>query len=128
MNLNQKYNRDEFLGFLAACLPSFAEDIRVVTGNGLNVTSKAYFLGESTELDLSIFELTHSANATARVALAMDGFKIMKNSATYRALFVYRSDNGDDWRLSLMTATPGVNAKGKVGQTLSNPRRFSFFL
>ena len=27
-----------------------------------------------------------------------------------------------------MTATPGVSQKGKIGQTLSNPRRFSFFL
>jgi hypothetical protein len=58
----------------------------------------------------------------------MDGFRVMKLSPIYRALVVYKSENCDDWRLSLMTATPTVNQKGGVGQTLSNPRRFSYFL
>src|SRR3989339_421821 len=128
MNLQQPYNRDAFLDFIRTFLPGFAQDIRTVVTNKLQVTKNACFLGEADALDLSIFEITHSSNTDARVSLSMDGFKLMKTSAVYRALIVYRSDNSDDWRLSLMTATPDINEKGKVIQQLSNPRRFSFFL
>lgn len=128
MNLQQKYNRDDFLEFLKQFLPSFKKDIRPAAASSLQVTKEVFSLGQSADLDLQIFELTHSSSSDARVALAMDGFRMMRDSATYRALVVYHSEKGDDWRLSLMTATPGVNEKGKIGQTLSNPRRFSFFL
>ena len=128
MNLEQNYNRDDFLSFLKSFIPKFLKDIRRVATNGLQVTKEASYLGESPELNLSVFEITHSSSADARVALAMDGFRVMKNSATYRALMIYRAEKGEDWRLSLMTATPDINKKGKIGQVFSNPRRFSFFL
>ncbi|MDO8674741.1 MAG: N-6 DNA methylase [Candidatus Omnitrophota bacterium] len=128
MNLERKYNRDDFLAFLKSFIPEFTKDVRRVGTSGLQVTKETFYLGESAKFNLSIFELIHSSSADARVALAMDGFKVMKSSATYRALVIYRADKGEDWRLSLMTATPGVNAEGKVEQVLSNPRRFSFFL
>lgn len=128
MNIEKKYNRDDFLSFLKSFVPKFTKDVRHVAASGLQVTKEVFYLGESVELDLSIFELTHSSSTDARVALAMDGFKIMKSSATYRALVIYRSEKGEDWRLSLMTASPVVNEKGKVSQSFSNPRRFSFFL
>jgi len=128
MNLEQKYNRDNFLAFLKSFVPKYEKDIRRVGTNVLRVTREAMYLGKSAELDLEIFELTHSSSTDARIALAMDGFKVMKHSAIYRALVIYQADKGDDWRLSLMTATPEVNQKGKVIQSFSNPRRFSFFL
>lgn len=128
MNLQKQYNRDEYLEFLRTFVPDFAKDIRNVSTDRLQVTKEAHFLGESDELDLSVFELTHSSSTDARISLSMDGFKLMKASATYRALIIYRQENSDDWRFSLMTATPDVNEKGKVIQKLSNPRRFSFFL
>lgn len=128
MNLGQEYNRDDFLLFLASFLPIFTKDVRRVNTDGLQVTKEAFYLGKSAELDIEIFELTHSSFTDARVALAKDGFKVMKNSATYRALVIYQAAKGDDWRLSLMTATPSVSQKGKIFQSLSNPRRFSFFL
>jgi Eco57I restriction endonuclease. len=128
MNLKKNYNRDDFLLFLKSFIPNFSKDIRRAAYDGLQVTQEVFYLGESSELNLSIFEITHSSSGDARVALAMDGFKIMKRSATYRALVIYRTKRGEDWRLSLMTATPGINQKGKVSQVFSNPRRFSFFL
>ena len=128
MNLEQKYDRDVFLEFLNSFLPNFAKDIRPARVDGQKVVEEIVYLGESKELDLSVFELTHSSTTDARIALATAGFKVMKVSAVYRALIIYRAGNSDDWRLSLMTAIPGVNQKGKIGQTLSNPRRFSFFL
>jgi len=128
MNLKEKYNRDEFVKFIKNFIPCYAQDIRPADSNGLGITKDAYFLGECSELDLSIFELTHMSQRDARVALSMDGFKLMKRSAAYRALVVYHAENGDDWRLSLMTVDPDVSEKGKITETFSNPRRLSFFL
>lgn len=128
MNLQEPYNRDAFLGFLKEFIPSFDEDTRSAFVDNLKVTINAEYLGESDDLDLAVFALTHSSSADARVSLSMDGFKLMKKSAVYRALIVYRSENSNDWRFSLMTATPDLDEKGKIIRKLSNPRRFSFFL
>lgn len=128
MNLQDRYNREGFLGFLQEFIPNFKRDIRSVDVKNLKVTREASYLGECTELDLPVFELTHSSSNDARVALATDGFKMMKVSATFRALIVYRADGDVNWRLSLMTASPDVNQKGEIGLTFSNPRRLSFFL
>lgn len=128
MNLNENYSRDDFFDFLNSFIPNFKKDIKRTDVRGLKVTKEAFYLGESEELDLAIFELTHNSSTDARVTLAMDGFRLMKDSASYRALVIYTAKKGSDWRLSLMTASPDVNQKGKVGLTLSNPRRFSFFL
>lgn len=78
MNLKQKYDRADFLKFLDSFLPDFIKDTRPVKADGLKVVHSAVYLGESKELDLSIFELTHSSSADARVALATAGFKAMK--------------------------------------------------
>ncbi|MCX6706133.1 MAG: hypothetical protein NTV24_03475, partial [Candidatus Woesebacteria bacterium] len=75
-----------------------------------------------------VFELTHKVASGARVALATDGFKMMKQSASFRALVVFQSNDTKDWRLSLMTLTPEPNEKGKATVQYSNPRRYSFFL
>ena len=80
MILEQNYNRDEFLTFLKSFIPKFTKDVRRVGTSGLQVTKEIFYLGESAELNLSIFELTHSSTADARVALAMDGFKVMKST------------------------------------------------
>ncbi|NQS90729.1 Eco57I restriction-modification methylase domain-containing protein [Patescibacteria group bacterium] len=128
MNLQKKYNQEEFIGFLKSFVPNYTKDIRPIDISGLKATKNAYYLGECLELELAIFELTHITSREARVALASDGFKIMKHSESYRALVVYQAAKGDDWRLSLMTATPDINQKGKIVQTFSNPRRLSFFL
>ena len=128
MNLNAKYSRDEYLSFLNSFFPKFTKDIRPVEIDGLKAAKNVYYLGESSELDLPIFELSHASSSEARVTLANDGFKIMKHSVAFKALIAYQDDNGSDWRLSLLTATPDVGEKGKVIQKLSNPRRFSFFL
>ncbi len=130
MNLLQKeYNRDDFIQFLKAFLPDFKQDIRNVSNpRGLQVTEDVSYLGQSSLLDLPVFEIAHISSANARMSLAADGFRIMKDSAAYRALAVYRSEKSHDWRLSLMTAPPEINEKGKIKQTFSNPRRYSFFL
>jgi adenine-specific DNA-methyltransferase len=126
--LKQKYSREDFLEFQKQFLPDFKKDIRRVSSDGLKVTDNVVLLGQSEQLDLHIFEFTHKSTADARVSLAADGFKIMKDHAISQALAVYQSESSNDWRLSLMTATLAINQKGRVAQTFSNPRRYSFFL
>ena len=128
MKLNQKYSREDFLLFLKIFIPNFERDIRKVNSPGLKVSKDVYYLGKSADLDIAVFELVHTASSNARISLATDGFRIMKESATYRALVIYQAEDNDDWRLSLMTASPEKNKKGKAGMVYSNPRRFSYFL
>lgn len=128
MNLQNKYSRDEFLSFISSFIPNFGKDIRKVDTRGLKTTTDAVYLGESPDLDLAVFELTHTSSSDARVTLATEGFKLMKDSSNFRALIAYVPEKSNDWRLSLMTATPDTTEKGKVILKLSNPRRYSFFL
>lgn len=128
MKLNEPYLRQDFTDFINDFLPDFEKDVRKASFESLGATNKVAYLGKSKKLDLQVFELTHKATSNARVALATDGFRIMKQSASFKALMAYRSDETDDWRLSLMTLTPEPNEKGKVSVKFSNPRRFSFFL
>ena len=127
MNLDKPYNRSDFLGFIKSFIPDFKLDITRVDEEGLKVSSDVSRLGESSNLDLEVYELSHSASSNARISLASDGFRIMKDAACYQALIVYDEEDTFDWRLSLLTANP-VNNNGEVKQEYSNPRRYSFFL
>lgn len=128
MKLDQDYSRDSFLAFLGDFLPDFKPDVREVSlPSAVKTISKGYQLGVSSELDLSIFQLEHDGSHEKRVGLATDGFRIMKDSASYQALVAYISKSGE-WRLSFMTASPEISEGGKVVTKLSNPRRFSFAL
>lgn len=127
MKLKEKYNREDFVKFLKGFIPGYEKDIRSA-GSGGSITKNAFYLGESLDLDLAVFELTHTSLRDARVALSADGFKLMKDKASYRALIVYQAEKSDDWRLSLMTIDPDLNEEGKVIEKGSNPRRLSFLL
>jgi len=128
MILQEKYSRDDFLAFQKQFLPDFTKDIRPFDRRGLQVTKDVIQLGYSEQLDLKIFEFTHTSSSDPRVLLTKDGFRVMKDSATYLALAAYHSEQNDDWRLSLMTANLEINQKGRVKQFFSDPRRYSFFL
>lgn len=129
MNLNEKYNRDQFISFLKEVfLKDFKSDIRPISTSNYKSFDKAHSLGRSESLDLHVFEFEYSGSFNKRIALAKDAFQVMKQSATFQALAVFHSPGGDDWRLSLMTANPQRTEKGKVTLAYSNPRRYSFFL
>lgn len=130
IQLNEKYNQEDFLDFLSNdFLSDFEKDVRPANSESLTVIAKATYLGKSKSLDLHIFEFSYSeSHANKRVALAMDGFRIMKSTATFNALIIFNPANKNKWRLSLMTASPEKNEKGGVSVHLSNPRRFSFEL
>lgn len=128
MNLNKVYERNSFLQFLKRFVPGFSQDIREVQTQGFKVISQAAYLGECADLDLKVFEVVHSSSVDARVSLATDGFRLLKDSGSYRALVAYRPETGEDWRLSLLIATPEMTDKGGIGLEYSNPRRYSFYL
>ncbi|PJE57806.1 MAG: hypothetical protein COU81_04075 [Candidatus Portnoybacteria bacterium CG10_big_fil_rev_8_21_14_0_10_36_7] len=129
MNLNDKYNRDQFISFLKeAFLKDFKSDIRPISTGNYKSFNKAHSLGRSESLDLHVFEFEYSGSFNKRIALAKDAFQVMKQSATFQALAVFHSPDNDDWRFSLMTANPKRTEAGKVTLAYSNPRRYSFFL
>lgn len=128
MNLSQAYNREDFLEFLDTFLPDFEKDIRPVNLSELKEIKKASSLGKSSSLDLHVFQLSYKGSSNKRVALTKAGFNIMKQYGIFQALIAYLSEDNDDWRLSLMTATPEPTQKGKISLSYSNPKRLSFFL
>jgi len=129
MQLNKSYNRDDFLQFLGEnFLTDFKKDVRPASTQGLSSIQKAYSLGRSESLDLQVFEFSFAGSPNKRVTLTKDAFQIMRSSAIFQALAIFHSPGSDDWRLSLMTATPERTEKGKVALTYSNPKRLSFFL
>jgi len=129
MNLNEKYNRDEFINFLNEIfLQDYQRDIRPISTSDYKSINKAFSLGRSESLDLQVFEFEYSGSFNKRIALAKDAFQVMKQSAVFQALAVFHSHGSDDWRFSLMTANPQKTDRGGVALAYSNPRRYSFFL
>src|SRR3989344_2374739 len=129
MNFNDTYSRDSYRSLIKGILPDYSDDVRKVSVDTPSSHIKeAYLLGESKDLELSVFELQHSGSADKRISLAHAGFRLMKRVACYRALIAYYSSDTESWRLSLMTLNPAVNEKGKISLEASNPRRYSYFL
>ncbi|EDK72374.1 type IIS restriction endonuclease, putative [candidate division TM7 genomosp. GTL1] len=125
-DLSKAYDRQSFLALAKELLPGVKHDARgisEVSPNFVDIIS----LGSSSDLDLQIFEVRVSGSLDKRVAIATDAFRLMKLTASYRALVAFYSDTTDQWRLSLMTAEPTID-NGKVKTTLSNPKRYSYLL
>lgn len=125
MILNEPFQRETFLEFLEKFLPTFRKDIRSVSHN--KYFNEVYYLGHSNDLDLQILELSLNGSIDRRVSITTEAFKLMRGIGSYKALVAFRTESDDNWRLSLMTATPTIES-GKVVTKLSNPRRFSYLL
>src|SRR6266568_8041329 len=107
MQLNNTYNRDDFLQFLAEnFLTDFKKDIRPASTQGLSSIQNAYSLGRSESLDLQVFEFSFAGSSKKRVTLTKEAFQVMRSFTIFRALAIFHSIGSDDWRLSLMTANP----------------------
>lgn len=126
IDLARPYNRQAFLELVESLLPSVGHDTRAVTEVASHF-SEVLSLGSSPKLDLQIFEVKVSGSLDKRTAIASDGFKLMKLTASYRCLVAFYSDDTNQWRLSLMTAQPTID-NGKVVTTFSNPKRHSYLL
>ena len=128
LQLKNRYIRDDFLSYLDDFLPNFKKDVRKVDKTSLKITNDVVYLGEDPQLKLAVFELKHASTFDARVTLAFDGFRLLKNHGINRALIAYTSADDPGWRLSLVTITLEADKKRKLKSVFSNPRRFSFFL
>ena len=129
MEFKDAYDRDHFIDFLQKdFLPDFKKEIRSVNLTNFSSIKKAFYLGESKDLDLQVFEFLFEGSPNKRIALTKDAFTVMRSSAIFNALAVFHSPDNNDWRFSLMTATPEPTEKGKVKLSYSNPKRLSFFL
>jgi adenine-specific DNA-methyltransferase len=125
--IREPYSSDLFLKFIDEFLPDFSEDQRPVQANGFSHIKSARKLGHSESLELAVYEVEHSGGNDKKVGLALEGFRILKDTAVYNALVVFKSADTDTWRLSLMTTTQELK-NGKVVNAFSNPKRYSYIL
>lgn len=125
--LKASYNYDSFKEFLDSFLPDFQEDIRPVKTTSTKHITSARKVGESKELELAVYEIDHESNNGKRVGLALEGFRLMKDTGIYNAIIVYKSKDKANWRISLMTTSQELK-NGKVVNAFSNPRRYSYTL
>lgn len=129
MNFKNPYNPDDLSAFLGGFLPDFSKDKRKISLTQVNKNvCEAHLIGRSEDLDLNIFEIQYSGSTEKRVGLTQEAFRIMRDSASHRALAVFYSEETSNWRFSLLTMTPSIKEAGKVKVEYSNPRRYSFYL
>lgn len=94
-----------------------------------NHYKKVTYLGESSSLDLSVYEIKHSSEHDARVSLSRDSFKLISRYTHNNALILFVPENSQQYRLSLVTIQSKLDEKGiKIEREYSNPKRFSFIL
>jgi hypothetical protein len=124
--LESVYSRKQFLALAEDLLPGVIRDTRIVSNVSSNFAT-IVSLGSSRSLDLQIVEVKVTGSLAKRVAIASDAFRLMKQTASYRSLVAFYSDETDQWRLSLLTAKPTLDG-GKVVTKLSSPKRFSYLL
>lgn len=128
LNLNQIFNRSEFIEWVNDFLPNFNLNIQKVdVPKGFKGATSIETLGES-ELGVRVFIIeTDNDPSKRRIGWATDSFSVLKNSGSSNALMVYFSQETSQWRLSLLTSSP-VWGDGKVILKLSNPKRQSYVL
>ena len=85
-------------------------------------------LGESSLLDLCVYEAEHPSENDPRVSLSRDAFRLMAQYGKKRALIFLVSKNSRNFRLSLVTIDLKWEEGKRVQKEYSNPRRYSFFL
>jgi adenine-specific DNA-methyltransferase len=127
--LQKPYSRTDFLSFLRDdFLPDFTIDNRPVKTHDKSLLTGVEKLGESALLGITIFEaLCDDSDRGKRVAITQDAFRLLRDTATRNAMIVFRTENGKEWRLSLLTSTLELK-DGHVVSKFSNPHRFSYLL
>lgn len=133
MEFNKAYNRQEFMQFLQnSFLP---EDFKpklepVIFRTQMKYSSEAVKLGTSETLDLVFYEIKHTSQHDARVALSKEAFRILADEMQDRALVVFvPKDNCDNYRFSFIEITLDIaEDSSRVTRNYSNPRRYSYYL
>jgi adenine-specific DNA-methyltransferase len=133
MVFNKAYNREEFVQFLRNnFLPEDFEHAEeaVTFSTQMKYTSEATKLGTSDTLDLVVYEVKHTSQKDARVALSKEAFRLLADDMQDRALVVFvPKDNADNYRFSFIEISLDMSDdKSSVSRNYSNPRRYSYLL
>jgi hypothetical protein len=131
MKFNEKYNHEDFLGFITGFLPEDfvekEEDI-VINSNRYKEITTAKILGFSKSLDVHVMEMDHGRENDPRIAIATDAFKILADHWIHKALVIFKNKESDNYRFSYLTISLDLNEKNKAVKKYSNARRYSFYL
>lgn len=126
--ITEKYNRDSFLRFLRTFLPEdYTQNVVARTYSEREYTRSVTELGKCDSLEVIILEVHHSSSNDARVGIAKETFRLMKDIGYQRALVVFVPEGSDQWRFSLLEITLEWDDL-KVTRSYSNPRRHSYLL
>ncbi len=130
-----RFNEEDFMGFVKnKMFPG--SDFYWKRANyktedfALNRIKSITLLGRSEDFDLAIYDMTHESENDPKVSLTREAFKFMRQNvedSTPNALIIFKSNNSDNYRLSLLTTDYNKVGK-KTEREISNPRRFSFYL
>lgn len=130
LNFKEPYNKDSALIFLGKFLPedfrSFDEDIKV--GFKTQFIQSAHKIGESSSLDVKVYEIRHASENDPRVSLSRETFRLLAQYECKRALIFFVSNKSPNYRFSLATIELRWEEGNRVKKEYSNPRRYSFFL
>jgi adenine-specific DNA-methyltransferase len=126
MILDASFDRKAFQGLVSNLLPDMAFDVRPIEAQSDSFIS-AIMLGRSVKLDLHVLEILVAKGVENRVSITRNAFNLLKNYGIYNAVVVFRSEQSEQWRISLMTATAKLDS-GKSIISISNPKRNSFVL
>jgi tRNA1(Val) A37 N6-methylase TrmN6 len=130
MEFNQRYNRNDFVGFLKNnFLPDdfVAKEDEVIPTTKNNYTTSVTKLGTCDSLDLVVYEIKHSSKHDARVGLSKEAFRILANEWNDKALVLFvPQDDSSNYRFSLITIDLDESENGKITKNYSNPRRYSY--
>ncbi|MGL5980945.1 MAG: Eco57I restriction-modification methylase domain-containing protein [Phocaeicola sp.] len=131
MEFNKAYNRQEFMNFLQnSFLPNdflpIEED--VVFSTQTKYSTEAIKLGSSETLDLVVYEIKHTSQHDARVALSKEAFRMLADEWQSRALVLFiPQDKPQNYRFSLIEIKlEGKADSAKIERKYSNPRRYSY--
>lgn len=131
IDLNKSYDRKYALDFLRdEFLP---EDFEIVSENIMSLRNnngkieKAFLLGKTPSLDLSVYEFIHKSEFDPRVTITKETFRFLADRGEQRALAFFISENSPNYRFSLITIDLKSDGK-KIEKIISNPKRFSFYL
>jgi len=128
----QPYDRDKFLNFLRNDL--LPDDFRIKieeldADRKLNKTQEINKLGTVDSLDLKVLEFTCKQKRDPKVTITKEAFSVMEDYGEERALVIFDSAHGNDYRFSLLTISLDLDQKkDQLEYNYSNPRRYSFLL
>lgn len=132
MNFKLPYDRDQCLDFLQhKFLPDdFERSNEPVLDIGFKtqLIQSAHKIGESSSLDIKVYEIRHVSENDPRVSLSRETFRLLAYYECKRALIFFVSDKSPNYRFSLATIDLRWEEGKRVKKEYSNPRRYSFFL